>query len=68
MTGDLTDAEVERLDFLHNETHEYLTRILRGHYTEWDTDLICRVADAVWDAIRDKGWMDERELYPFRED
>lgn len=66
--NELTDAEVERIDLLHNETHEYLTRILAGYYTEWDADLIDRVAEAVWEQVYDKGWMTEMEFYPYRDE
>lgn len=68
MKRELTDAEVERIDLLHNETNEYLARIIPGYDPEnWDIDLIDRVAEAVWKEIEDKGWMTEMEFYPYRE-
>jgi hypothetical protein len=29
--------------------------------------LIDRVIDAVWDGIKDKGWISEMDFYPYRE-
>ena len=66
--NELTDAEVERIDLLHNATHEYLTRILAGKYTKWDADLIDCVAEAVWEQVYDKGWMTYEEFYPYRDE
>lgn len=31
------------------------------------TDITDHVLDAVWDGIKDKGWMSEQEFYPYRE-
>ena len=50
MPTELTDAEVERIDLLHDETHEYLTRVLPG-YTEWDMHVIGHVCDAVTETV-----------------
>lgn len=67
----LTDAEVERIDLLHNATDEYLAKILNfeGGYVggEYDLNLIDRVLDAVWDGIKNRDWMTEREFYPWEE-
>lgn len=71
MPTELTDAEVERIDLLHEATDAYLARILNieGGYAEgeYDLDMIDRVLETVWDCIKDRGWMTEMEFYPYRE-
>lgn len=71
MDKELTDAEIERIDLLHNETHDYLCRIIPAYAEQygdsWNIDLIDRVAEAVWEEIKDTGWMTEGEFYPYRE-
>lgn len=70
-SDELTDAEVERIDLLHNATDEYLAKILNftGGYVEGEFNmrLIDHVLDAVWDGIKDKGWISEKDFYPYRE-
>ena len=69
MDKELTDREIERIDLLHNETNDYLARIIPGYDPEnWDIGLIDRVVEAVWNEIKDRGWMTEREFYPYRDD
>ena len=68
MDNDFTDAEIERIDLLHNETNDYLAKVVPGYDPEnWDIDLIGRVADAVWNEIKDMGYCTEQEFYPYRE-
>lgn len=71
MDKELTDAEIERIDLLHNETHDYLRRIIPAYAAQygdsWNIDLIDRVCEAVWEEIKDTGWMTEGEFYPYRE-
>jgi hypothetical protein len=71
MGDELTDAEVERIDLLHNATDEYLAKILNftGGYVEgeYNMRLIDHVLDAVWNDIKDKGWISEMDFYPYRE-
>lgn len=66
MSDELTDAEVGRIDLLHNETHEYLTRVLPG-YTEWDMHVIGHVCDAVTETVVGLGLAKEEDFYPYRE-
>ena len=67
MSDELTDAEIERIDLLHNATHEYLTKVL-PNYTEWDTGIICEVCDAVTETIVSLGLAKEQDFYPYREE
>lgn len=70
-SDEMTDAELYRIDLLHDATDEYLAKILNfeGGYVEgeYDLDLIDRVLDAVWEGIKDRDWMTEREFYPWEE-
>ena len=66
MSDKLTDAEVERIDLLHNATHEYLAKVL-PNYTEWDAGIICEVCDAVTETVVGLGLATEEEFYPYRE-
>ena len=70
-SDEMTDAELDRIELLQDATDEYLAKILnfKGGYVEgeYNWDLIDRVIDAVWDGIKDKGWISEMDFYPYRE-
>lgn len=69
---ELSDEEVERLDFLYNETEAFVNKILpKGKSLEiidpnWP-EICNRVLETVWDCIKDMNICTEREFYPYRE-
>lgn len=68
MDKELTDEELERIDLLHNETYDFINRILPGgREIGWDLNLIDNVIEAVWNGIKDWNVCTEMEFYPYRE-
>ena len=65
---DLTDKEVDRLDFVHNTIHNLLCA-LAGRDIEWDISVIAEISDLAEEHICDKlGLMTDREFAPYVED
>jgi len=66
--SDLTDKEVDRLDFVHNAIHDLLCA-LAGREIEWDISVIAEISDLAEAHICDKlGLMSDREFAPYVED
>lgn len=65
-TSDLTDAEVEQVDTVHNSIFTAVKNIL-GEDLTWDMEWIGEVADLVVGYICRKLNKDEHIIYPFRE-
>ena len=66
--SDLTDKEVDRLDFVHNAIHDLLCA-LAGREIEWDISVIAEISDLAEEHICDKlGLMSDREFAPYVED
>lgn len=68
LPDELTDAEMERIDFLHDEAEEFLRKIAPdGRSINPTPDMRERLLEAVWDIIKDEGICTEMEFYPYRE-
>ena len=66
--NDLTDKEVDRLDFVHNTVHSLLCA-LAGRDIEWDISVIAEISDLAEEHICEKlGLMTDREFAPYVED
>jgi hypothetical protein len=65
--NDLTDKEVDRLDFVHNAIHDLLCT-LAGRDIEWDISVISEISDLSEEYICEKlGLMTDREFAPYVE-
>jgi hypothetical protein len=65
---DLTNKEIDRLDFVHNTIHSMLCA-LAGREIEWDISVIAEISDLAEEHICDKlGLMSDREFAPYVED
>ena len=65
---ELTDEEIKRIDFVQNETFEYLKRLLpadKAKKLEFDTDMLTYIAESVAEVFDEKGLMSESECYPY---
>lgn len=68
MYNELTDKEVERLDFITDRVRSFINEILPdGKKTEVDPDLTDNVITAIWDCLKDRGICTENDFYPFRD-
>ena len=68
LPDELTDAEMERIDFLHDEAEEFLRKVVPdGRSINPTPDMRERLIEAVWDIIKDEGICTEMEFYPYRE-
>ena len=67
VTG-LTDAELERNDYIHNEIFDLINRLNpAGTELEWDISIIAEVADDIEDYLVAKGICTAKEFSPYRE-
>jgi len=67
VTG-LTDVELERNDFIHNEIFDLINRLNpKGTEVEWDIGIIAEIADDIEDYLVKKGICTAMEFSPYRE-
>ena len=67
VTG-LTDAELERNDYIHNEIFDLINRLNpAGTELEWDISIIAEVADDIEDYLVNKGICTAKEFSPYKE-
>jgi len=67
VTG-LTDAELERNDYIHNEIFDLINRLNpAGTELEWDISIIAEIADDIEDYLVAKGICTAKEFSPYRE-
>lgn len=68
MDNELTDKEIERLDFITDRVGSFINEILPdGKTITVDPDLTDEVITAIWDCLKDRGICTENDFYPFRE-
>ena len=67
VTG-LTDAELERNDYIHNEVFDLINRLNpAGTELEWDISIIAEIADDIEDYFVAKGICTAKEFSPYKE-
>lgn len=74
--NELTDAEVERIDYIQGMTHDFIAKLIPDKRKRqemldscnYDLDAIDAVLTTVWEHIEDKGLCSEQEFYPYREE
>jgi hypothetical protein len=67
---ELTDKEVERIDFIQNETFEYLKRLLpedKAAKLEWDVDMLTYIIESAEEVLEERGLCTPEEFYPYRD-
>lgn len=62
----LSNAEIDRLDFLHNRIHEMVEDVV-GKELVWDMELIGEISDVVEDYVVKNNIMTAQEFAPYVE-
>jgi len=66
MADELSEAQIERQDWVDNACHGLLTELAGGKEIEWDIELIGKVRDAAQAVIVDRlHLMTDQEFYPY---
>ena len=68
---ELTDKEMERIDFVQNATFEYLKSLLppaKADKLEWDLDMLMYIIESAGEVLEEKGLCAEEEFYPYRDE
>ena len=60
----LTQRQIEQQEFVDDAIYELLNN-LAGKELEWDTELIGRVRDCISAEFTERGFMSQKELYPW---
>jgi hypothetical protein len=67
--GEITDAETERIDFIHNEIIELINTLNpTGKTIDYDINMIQEVADLIEEHLVAKGICTAMEFMPYREE
>ena len=65
---EFTNAEIEHIDFVHNEIHDLINRLNpKGTEVEWDMEVIGQISDIIEEYFVSKKICTDMEFCPYRE-